>query len=66
MESWPAVAGRCGELPKGAGREIGKPLEAVSRALGHTSLAAAADVYAHWTPAMQERQALRMDAVLGG
>ena len=45
--------------------EAGEPLEAVSRALGHTRLATTADVYAHWTPAMQDRLAQRMDAVLG-
>ena len=46
--------------------EAGEPLEAVSRALGHASLATMADVYGHWPPAMQERLAKRMDAVLGG
>ena len=39
---------------------------AVSRALGHTSIATTADVYGHWTPAMADRLAARMDAVLGG
>jgi hypothetical protein len=28
-------------------------------------LATTADIYAHWTPVMQERLAQRMDAVLG-
>ena len=46
--------------------EAGEPLEAVSRALGHASLATTADIYGHWTPAMQDRLAQRMDAVLGG
>jgi len=36
-------------------------LEAVSRALGHASLATTADVYGHWTPALRERLAQRMD-----
>jgi integrase len=44
--------------------EAGEPLETVSRALGHTSLATTADIYGHWTPAMQDRLAQRMDAVL--
>jgi integrase len=46
--------------------EAGEPLETVSRALGHTSLATTADIYGHWTPVMRERLAQRMDAVLGG
>lgn len=46
--------------------EAGEPLETVSRDLGHTSLATTADIYGHWTPAMQDRLAQRMDAVLGG
>jgi integrase len=46
--------------------DAGEPLEAVSRALGHTSLATTADIYGHWTPAMQDRLAQRMDTVLGG
>jgi integrase len=37
----------------------------VSRALGHASLATTADIYAHWTPAMRDRLAQRMDVVLG-
>jgi integrase len=44
--------------------EAGEPLETVSRALGHTSLATTADTYGHWTPAMQDRLAQRLDAVL--
>jgi hypothetical protein len=32
----------------------------------HPSIAGVHDIYAHWTPAMQERLAQRMDAVLGG
>jgi integrase len=46
--------------------EAGEGLDAVSRALGHTSVATTADIYGHWTPAMQERLAQRMDAVLSG
>ena len=46
--------------------EAGEDLAAVSRALGHTSIATTADVYGHWTPAMAGRLAARMDAVLGG
>ena len=45
--------------------EAGEDLATVSRALGHTSVATTADVYMHVTPAMQDRLALRMDAVLG-
>ena len=45
--------------------EAGEPQEGVSRALGHASLATTADIHAHWTSAMQERLAQRMDAVLG-
>ena len=37
--------------------EAGEGLDAVSRALGHTSVATTADIYSHWTPAMQERLA---------
>jgi integrase len=46
--------------------EAGEGLDAVSRALGHTSVATTADIYGHWTPVMQERLAARMDAVLSG
>jgi len=46
--------------------EAGEPLKTVSRALGHTSLATTADIYGHWTPAIRQRLAQRMDAVLGG
>ena len=46
--------------------EAGEDLAAVSRALGHTSVATTADVYGHWTPAMADRLAQRMDAVLSG
>lgn len=45
--------------------EAGEDLSAVSRALGHTSVATTADVYGHWTPAMADRLAQRMDAILG-
>jgi len=46
--------------------EAGEDLSSVSRALGHTSVATTADVYGHWTPAMQVRLAARMEAVLSG
>jgi integrase len=46
--------------------EAGEDLHAVSRALGHTTIATTADVYAHVTPAMQERLAQRMDVILSG
>lgn len=45
--------------------EAGEDLATVSRALGHTSVATTADAYMHVTPAMQDRLALRMAAVLG-
>ena len=38
----------------------------VSRSLGHANLSTTADVYGHVTPAMQERSAARMDAILTG
>jgi integrase len=38
----------------------------VSRALGHTTLATTADVYAHVTPSMLDRAAERMSGILGG
>jgi integrase len=44
--------------------EDGEDLAVVSRTLGHSQLATTADVYAHLTPAMLERTALRMDGVL--
>jgi integrase len=44
--------------------EAGEGLDSVSRALGHTSVATTADIYGHWTPAMQERLADRMGAIL--
>jgi integrase len=37
----------------------------VSRSLGHADLSTTADIYAHLTPAIQERTAARMDAILG-
>jgi integrase len=46
--------------------EAGESIDAVSRALGHSSIATTADVYGHWTPVMAQRLADRMDAVLGG
>jgi integrase len=44
--------------------EAGAELAIVSRSLGHADLSTTADVYAHLTPAMLERAAGRMDAVL--
>lgn len=46
--------------------EDGEDLAIVSRALGHTTLATTADVYAHVTPAMLDRAAERMSGILGG
>lgn len=46
--------------------ETGESIDAVSRALGHTSIATTADIYGHWTPAMAQRLADRMDEVLSG
>jgi hypothetical protein len=39
-------------------------LAVVSRTLGHADLSTTADIYAHLTPAMLERSAARMDAIL--
>ena len=44
--------------------ENGEELGVVSRVLGHSQVATTADVYAHLTPAMLERTANRMDAIL--
>ena len=44
--------------------ESGEDLGVVSRILGHSNLASTADVYAHLTPAMLDRAADRMDAIL--
>jgi len=44
--------------------EDGEELGLVSRILGHSQIATTADVYAHLTPAMLERSAARMDAIL--
>jgi integrase len=44
--------------------EDGEELGVVSRILGHSHIATTADVYAHLTPAMLERSAARMDAIL--
>jgi integrase len=44
--------------------EDGEDLAVVSRILGHSQIATTADVYAHLTPAMLERSAARMDAIL--
>ena len=46
--------------------ESGEDLGAVSRILGHADFATTADVYAHLTPAMLDRAADRMDAILSG
>jgi integrase len=46
--------------------ESGEDLGVVSRILGHADLATTADVYAHLTPAMLDRAADRMEAMLGG
>ena len=43
----------------------GEELAVISRSLGHSNLSTTADVYAHLTPAMLERSAARMDAILG-
>ena len=40
-------------------------LAVISRSLGHATISTTADVYAHLTPAMLERSAARMDAILG-
>jgi integrase len=45
--------------------EDGEELAVISRSLGHANLSTTADVYAHLTPAMPERSAARMDAILG-
>jgi integrase len=44
--------------------EHGEELAVVSRILGHAELSTTADIYAHLTPAMLERSAARMDAIL--
>ena len=44
--------------------EAGEDLAIVSRSLGHATITTTADVYAHLTPAMQERSAARMDTIL--
>jgi integrase len=45
--------------------EAGEDLAVISRSLGHANFSTTADVYAHLTPAMLERSAARMDAILG-
>jgi len=45
--------------------EDGEELAVISRSLGHANISTTADVYAHLTPAMLERSAARMDAILG-
>ena len=45
--------------------EDGEELATVSRTLGHADLSTTANVYAHLTPAMLQRSADRMDAILG-
>jgi integrase len=44
--------------------EDGEDLAVISKALGHSNLSTTADVYAHLTPAMLDRTAARVDAVL--
>jgi hypothetical protein len=44
----------------------GEDLGVVSRILGHANLATTAGAYAHLTPAMLDRAAGRMEAILGG
>jgi len=44
--------------------EDGEDLAVISKALGHSNLSTTADVYSHLTPAMLERTAARMNAVL--
>jgi integrase len=45
--------------------EQGEELAVISKVLGHSKLATTADIYGHLTPAMSERVAARMDAILG-
>ena len=45
--------------------EDGAELAVISRSLGHADLSTTADVYAHLTPAMLEREAGRIDRILG-
>jgi integrase len=45
--------------------EDGEEVAVVSRTLGHADRSTTADIYAHLTPAMLERTAARMDAILG-
>ena len=44
--------------------EDGEELGVISQTLGHSQIATTADIYAHLTPAMLERTALRKDGVL--
>jgi site-specific recombinase XerD len=44
--------------------EAGEKLAVVSRSLGHANLSTTADIHGHITPAIQERAAARMDAIL--
>jgi integrase len=46
--------------------EDAEDLATVARALGHAGIATTADVYAHVTPAMQDRVAPRMEGILTG
>ena len=44
--------------------EDGEELAVIARTLGHSNISTTADVHAHLTPAMLERSAARMDAIL--
>ena len=44
--------------------EDGEELGVISRTLGHPTISTTANIYAHLTPAMLERTAVRMDGVL--
>ena len=44
----------------------GVPLKTVSSALGHSSIAITADVYAHVTPELRDEAAAALDRALGG
>jgi integrase len=44
--------------------EDGEELGVISRTLGHANITTTANIYAHLTPAMLERTAVRMDGIL--